>query len=211
MIKVQSNTATREPIPSFLRGLAPESLADLSWTDSALGVSDCAWWPEVNGDKPLPFGMQWGEEILKPDTKRKVVIVTHKIVPLTDQEIKKDLDTKKAAAIQLNNQAYQNAIRFMTQEYPEAEIATWERQREEVLAWELNKNASTPWIDIAAMARGLGRIDYLERTLAKVNKFAIISAYLTGRRQGIDDAIKRAINESELTNVQVDYSLPEGI
>ena len=27
--------------------LAPESLADLSWTDPALGVSDAAWLPEV--------------------------------------------------------------------------------------------------------------------------------------------------------------------
>lgn len=46
MIKVQNHTATREPIPEFLRGLAPESLLDLSWTDPQLGVNDAAWWPE---------------------------------------------------------------------------------------------------------------------------------------------------------------------
>jgi len=46
MVKIDNNNAAREPIPLFLQGLLPESLVDLSWTDPALGVQDCAWWPE---------------------------------------------------------------------------------------------------------------------------------------------------------------------
>ena len=42
MIRVQNNTATRASIPAFLRGLKRETLADLSWTDPALGVQDDA-------------------------------------------------------------------------------------------------------------------------------------------------------------------------
>lgn len=48
MIKIQNNTVTREDVPNFLVGLKPESLLDLSWTDPALGVQDCAWYPEVD-------------------------------------------------------------------------------------------------------------------------------------------------------------------
>src|SRR5574337_10243 len=53
MIKVKNNIATREPLPSFLQGLAPESLADLSWTDPQLGVQDSAWWPERDATPAL--------------------------------------------------------------------------------------------------------------------------------------------------------------
>jgi len=87
MIKIQSNAATREPIPSFLRGLAPESLADLSWTDPALGVSDAAWWPEEDQSPALAEFERYGDETLTPDAARQVVIVTRTVVPWSAEEI----------------------------------------------------------------------------------------------------------------------------
>lgn len=59
MIKVKDGVATREPLPDFLYGLLPESLADLSWTDPALGVQDLAWWPEENTEGPLGADKKW--------------------------------------------------------------------------------------------------------------------------------------------------------
>lgn len=76
MIKVQNNTATREPIPAFLRGLRPESLLDLSWTDPALGVQDAAWWPEERQWPDLEEGERYTEEVLTVDTERQVVVST---------------------------------------------------------------------------------------------------------------------------------------
>lgn len=87
MIKVQSNLATREPIPAFLQGLAPESLADLSWTDPALGVQDCAWWPEVDESPALGQYQRYGAETLTPDAQARVVRVVRAIVPWTQEEI----------------------------------------------------------------------------------------------------------------------------
>lgn len=87
MIKVKSNQATREPLPSFLVGLAPESLADLSWTDPALGVSDCAWWPEVDQSPDLGEFERYGDETLTPDAERKAVVVTRVVVPWSAEEI----------------------------------------------------------------------------------------------------------------------------
>lgn len=87
MIKVQSNTATREPIPSFLSGLAPESLADLSWTDPQLGVSDCAWWSEDDQSPALGEFERYGAETLTVDGERRIVIVTRAVVPWSDEEI----------------------------------------------------------------------------------------------------------------------------
>lgn len=89
MIKVQNNTATRELLPDFLRGLATESLADLSWTDPQFGLQDVAWWPEESGflDAINPETHRHGDEILTPDPQRRVVVVTREIVPLTEEEL----------------------------------------------------------------------------------------------------------------------------
>jgi hypothetical protein len=85
MIKVQNNTATRAPIPAFLQGLAPESLADLSWTDPALGVSDAAWWPEEDASPALAQYERYGDETLTVGDG--VVQVTRAVVPWTQAEI----------------------------------------------------------------------------------------------------------------------------
>lgn len=119
-----------------------------------------------------------------------------------------DLDALRADLTADNNTQYDAAISLMTCDYPAAEITTWERQRAEAVAWGADSTAPTPWIDIAATARGLDRDEYLERTLAKVNAFAMVSAYLTGRRQGIDDRIRAATTAEELAAVVIDYTLP---
>lgn len=94
MIKIQNNTATREPIPAFLHGLAPESLVDLSWTDPALGVADAAWWPEVDQSPALEQHQRYGHETLT--VGEGVVIVTRAVVPWAQEEI--DAETAAAAA-----------------------------------------------------------------------------------------------------------------
>jgi hypothetical protein len=90
MIKVKDGVATREPVPDFLASPdSPEAiaaLADLSWTDPALGVTDCVWWPEESADGELGTNKKWGAEVLTLDADRKVVIVTHKQVAMTAAE-----------------------------------------------------------------------------------------------------------------------------
>ena len=99
MIKVQNNTAVREPVPAFLAGLLPESLLDLSWTDPALGVQDCAWWPEVDQSPALQQYERYGAETLTVDAGNQRVIVTRTIVPWSEQEIAADAEAKRKAAV----------------------------------------------------------------------------------------------------------------
>lgn len=84
MIKIQNNTATREPLPRFLRGLRPESLLNLSWTDPALGVQDAAWWPEERNWPELQEGERYTDEVLTLDHERKVVVSTRQTEPDPD-------------------------------------------------------------------------------------------------------------------------------
>ena len=109
MIKVQNNIATRETIPAFLQGLAPQSLADLSWTDPALGVTDAAWWPEVDQSPALEQHQRYGDETLTVGDG--VVIVTRSVVPYTQAEI----DAAKAAEYE---RAVAEVQRQRAAEYP---------------------------------------------------------------------------------------------
>ncbi|MDP2244002.1 hypothetical protein [Pseudomonas sp.] len=107
-----------------------------------------------------------------------------------------------------NNAAYETAIAALTSAYPPSEIATWERQRAESLAWSINADAPTPWIDIASTARGIPRDEYLARTLIKATQFAQASAYLTGLRQRYEHDIKSATTAEQLAAITFDYTLP---
>ncbi len=92
MIKVRNGVASREPIPVFLLGLTPVSLANLRWTDPSLGVQDAAWWPEVDKSPPLGQFERYGAETLTPE--RQVVIVVRAVEPWAQAEI----DAAKAEA-----------------------------------------------------------------------------------------------------------------
>lgn len=132
------------------------------------------------------------------------------LAELTEQQylgsLQQEVADRKALLTQRNNQAYENALSMMTSDYPPSEIQTWERQRAEVLDWHVDNAAATPWIDVAASARGLDRDEYLARTLAKVQAFAAASAWLTGRRQGIDDSIRAALTLDQLRSISISYN-----
>tara|TARA_E500000331_G_scaffold222486_1_gene213017 strand:- start:166 stop:630 length:465 start_codon:yes stop_codon:yes gene_type:complete len=87
MIKVESGAATREPVPVFLVGVSQEALADLSWTDPALGVSEAGWWPEDDQSPELDIDQQYGEETLTVDTENQKVICVKAVVADSDENI----------------------------------------------------------------------------------------------------------------------------
>jgi len=87
MIKIHNNIATREELPSFLVGLKEESLYDLSWTDPNLGVSEFAWYPEIDESLPLSYNQKYDGEVLTIDEENKVVRVVKNIVSLTEEEL----------------------------------------------------------------------------------------------------------------------------
>ena len=115
----------------------------------------------------------------------------------------------QARMTEANNAAYEAATAQVTAGYPKSEIDTWPLQREEVLAWQADSSAPTPWVDIAAADRGITREEYLAKTWRKVLAYVPISASLTGRRQGIDDAIRTATTPEQLAAIVIDYTLPE--
>jgi hypothetical protein len=160
MIKVQNNTATREPIPQFLQGLAPESLADLSWTDPQLGVQDAAWWPEDDQSPTLAEFERYGDETLTVDAGRRVVVVVREVVPWSAEEIaahRKSLVpesvTMRQCRIALLDAGLLDAVQSSIATMPGTE---GERAR---IDWEYALEVRRDWPLIAYMAGDLGLTD----------------------------------------------------
>lgn len=111
-----------------------------------------------------------------------------------------------AERLRENNAAYEAATGQLTADYPQLEKDTWPTQDQEASAWLQDPlGAQTPWVDRAAQVRGLDREEYLRRTLVKARQFVIMSAWLTGRRQGYEDAIKGGGAPA------LDYQLPQEV
>lgn len=96
----------------------------------------------------------------------------------------------KRARLQANNAAYSVATVAITADYPQLEKDTWPTQDQEAAAWLASPDALTPWIDRAAVERGIDREEYLRRTIVKSRQFKALSSFLTGRRQKYEDQIK---------------------
>ena len=73
--------------------------------------------------------------------------------------------------------------------YPQFEIETWSTQQLEAAAYQADPEAATPWCDRAAARRGIDRIDFLGRVIAKVEAFQVISADVAGHRQRLERQI----------------------
>ena len=154
MIKVQNNIATHEPIPSFLVGLAPESLADLSWTDPALGVADSAWWPEVDQSPALGEYERYGTPQFAIDAANKRVIVTRAVVPWSDEEIAADKKAKVPQTI-TPRQIRQALTRLNLRTAVETAVAAGDQDLKDW--WEFSTIYERNHSQVIAMGSALGK------------------------------------------------------
>lgn len=159
MIKIQNNTATREPIPQFLVGLAPESIADLRWTDPALGVSDCAWWPEVDQSPELNEYQRYGAETLTIDHENQQVIVTRNIEPWTPEEIAADKKSKipRTVSMRQGRLALLAAGLLDNVETTLSELSDESSRKKAQIEWEYAQtiDRDSVWISMLTSALGL--------------------------------------------------------
>lgn len=108
---------------------------------------------------------------------------------------------------EINSEA-QKVANALTSGYPEFEKATWPDQQREALAWGADNSTPTPYLDQLAGFRGIDRVTYIQKTLAKVNAFRSAAAYLAGTRQKYEDRVKAATLPQQVLDIQVVYSLP---
>lgn len=103
---------------------------------------------------------------------------------------------------------YRRRIQVIAAGYPLSERESWPVQTEEARALESDPAAATPWIDAAALARGLDRLVLAKRIREKDDKYRQVHGLLTGTRQRIEDQIDAADDALALSQIDVTVGWP---
>lgn len=88
--------------------------------------------------------------------------------------------------------AYSAELAAITDDYPEVERLTWDKQEREARAWTADNAAATPLLDGIAAARGLALSELVARVIDKADAWISASGAATGKRQALEDAIAAA-------------------
>jgi len=108
---------------------------------------------------------------------------------------------KEAKLAQINSD-FTAAAAALTLGYPEAERMTWATQQAEVMAWEADENAPTPYLDGLAAARGITPEEMRQKTLEQTQLFMQASQVLVGKRQRLRDLVYEAQSPEDLDAIQ---------
>jgi len=104
---------------------------------------------------------------------------------------------------------YETRMQVIAAGYPPSERESWPVQTSEARALIAEAQAATPWIDAAALARGLDRLELAQRIAAKDDAYRVVHGALTGVRQRIEDAIDAAGEDAEaLADIDVTAGWP---
>ena len=105
---------------------------------------------------------------------------------------------------------YERRMQTIAAGYPPSERESWPVQTSEAHALLSDPATSTPWIDAAATARGVDRLELANRIVAKDAMYRVISGTLSGIRQRIEDQIDAAgDDQSALKVIDVTAGWPE--
>ncbi len=87
---------------------------------------------------------------------------------------------------------YESRMAVIASGYPPSERESWHVQTQEARALLADPDAATPWIDAAAAARGLDRLELASRIVAKDDLYRVVHGTLSGIRQAFEDQIDAA-------------------
>ena len=105
---------------------------------------------------------------------------------------------------------YERRMQAIAAGYPPSERESWPAQTSEATALIADPQAATPWIDSAAVARGVDRFGLALRVVAKDAQYRVFSGTLSGVRQRIEDQIDAAGDDpAALQAIDVTAGWPE--
>ena len=168
-------------------------------------------WTEIVDEMgPQPAGAPYGD--LPKAAKGKAPVWRDGWVLVADEDLPKPV-TQSITSDQIRTALtteYERRMTVIAAGYPPSERESWPVQTEEAKALLADHAALTPWIDAAASARGLDRLELAQRIAAKNAQYRAVSGTLSGIRQRIEDQIDAAgEDQSALKAINVTEGWPE--
>lgn len=123
---------------------------------------------------------------------------------------KKPLDDLKAAKLAEINAACDTILNAAISTYPETEVLTFDQQTSEARAYLASQNPSdAPLLTALAAGRGITLDDLVQRVIAKHDAFSLLSGYVIGQRQALEDKLDLCQTVEDVESVSVNISLPD--
>ena len=119
------------------------------------------------------------------------------------------LEETKAAKLKEINAACDAILNAAVASYPESEVLTFDQQVEEVKAYQASGNVDDcPLLYALAVARGITLNDLIERVIAKRQAFSVLSGYVIGQRQRLEDTLDTLETVEAVEALVVDIEPP---
>jgi hypothetical protein len=122
---------------------------------------------------------------------------------ITDLQLRNK--TLKARKIQEINNACEASLSVLRTEYPDSEVISWSKQEIEARKALVDPNYSTPLVDLISEARGMDRMELINKIIQKADQYAYAVGLAVGRRQFLEDQIKAVAIGEESKLDQIKY------
>lgn len=120
------------------------------------------------------------------------------------------LEEAKAAKLTEINAACDAILDAAVSSYPQSEVLTFDQQVDEVRAYQAGGKASdAPLLSALASARGITLDDLIQRVISKRQAFSMLSGYVIGHRQRLEDRLDECQTTDEVKAIVVDIKIPE--
>lgn len=120
-------------------------------------------------------------------------------------ELKTLISTKDYLLKTLKNN-FENSIKYLHDDTPQSEIASWGYQEKEARAYKADVSSPTPVLSTIATQRKIPLEMLVEKVIEKADKYLLASSKLIAQRQRIEDVIKIATSLKELENISLELS-----
>lgn len=107
-------------------------------------------------------------------------------------------------------QACDSVLNAAVLTYPETEVLTFDQQTSEANAYLASQNpADAPLLTALAAGRGITLDDLVQRVIAKHDAFSLLSGYVIGQRQALEDRLELCETVGDVQAIAVTITLPE--
>jgi hypothetical protein len=121
-----------------------------------------------------------------------------------------NMERAKQSKLSEINRACDDILSSAVSTYPETEVLTFDQQTSEATTYLQTKNPEdAPLLVSLASGRGITLDDLVQRVVAKHTSFSILSGYIIGQRQALEDRLDTCEIIEDVEEIVVDIKLPD--
>lgn len=121
---------------------------------------------------------------------------------LTDEDKQRGVDFNKAVLLKVIADRFYTRYKDLMVDASNLEKDTWEEQKREAFAYQIDNNYSTPVIDILSNGRGIGKQDLVDKIISNVTTYNTKLSTLLLEQQLLETRVKECVTLADCHRVR---------